>query len=815
MTIEWVWCGAPTHEGARVKAGTDQATASLVVAENESLTDGTTFGPFAVIDDVLDVTVTGLTATTQYYYAVDDGAGPDMDWAGQFRTLAAAGEVWSGRIAVIGDAGAAGTPPEPSVTDRVSDRDTFHAVDEADPDLILHLGDLHYRDIGRLDEAHVAAPFEVDDYIDAYIDNLTYNRTLGPDAQQGRLFRRRPVSYVWDNHDFGFSTASHVDADGTLPHKAAAAEAYRRMVPHYPLPDTNAIYHSIRFGRIEIIMPDVRYYRTPASATDGPNKTKLGQNQKVWLEQKLATSGAEALVFVSPQQWVTRSTESDGWAVYQEEQQWVIDKFAEYGWTDRMVIVSASMHALGIDTGTKAPGGIPTYLMAGIDAGPPDSLDDLYDTGPTSVERGQWGTLDIDDDGSRIRITGTGWIEDAIWKTHSIEVVTPPPPPDPPAPPDAEQPPVVAVGAIRQEVHWVGIDDRTGRVIADLPDLSGETSRLLMAYTSSKLTMPLTQSGPSGLPIRVVEQATQPQGCSIVQIVNDLPVWAGRVLIRVGGSDPDLELAVASSEQYLLQRRVTARSYVGVDRALIGADLLTDAGSTDLGPGMALEIDMTLTGDVTDRDYMPSDLTTVYRALRELSGAGTLEWTIDLDWTDSSATVLRRIMRLKPRIGRQTATHPIFESDLDSDSHYTLTEDFSSGRYANVVSAYGDGEGVDLPRSDPQVDQVALDGGVPVVEHAVHARDVSDPNELNAIAAAELARLMHGVELWELDSALNSYPRIGIDAGLGDAAKWRLTGPRHPDGVEGDGRVIGWILDAAALRWKPQLLDPHETALNA
>jgi hypothetical protein len=230
---------------------------------------------------------------------------------------------------------------------------------------------------------------------------------------------------------------------------------------------------------------------------------------------------------------------------------------------------------------------------------------------------------------------------------------------------------------------------------------------------------------------------------------------------------------------------------------------------------MALEVDLTLTGDEVDRDYLDSDQITVYAALRELSAAGTLEWTIDLDFSDETQTVVRRIIRLRPRIGRQTTIRQMFETQSAADSKYTLTRDFSSARYANVVVAYGDGEGVDMPRSAPAVDPAALGGGLPIVEMVLHVRDTTDIEELNRIAAAELALRMHGAELWELDSLVDAYPRLGFDAGLGDQVSWDLTGPRHPDGVEGQGRMIGWALDTVAGRWYPQLLDPHETLAEA
>lgn len=363
-------------------------------------------------------------------------------------------------------------------------------------------------------------------------------------------------------------------------------------------------------------------------------------------------------------------------------------------------------------------------------------------------------------------------------------------------------PPPIVAARIETGVSWCAVNDRTGQRIADLPDASGATDRLLMAYTSGKATVPL-----ASLPVPLLEQATVPQQTSIVQVVNGLPVWSGRILIR-SHDDDDLILATATPEQYLLQRRVTTRSYMGKDRAGIAVELLSDAGSTDLGSGMGLEVDAVLTGDTIDRRYLASDQTTVYAALRELAEAGTLEWTIDLEWADTAETRIRRIIRLRDRIGQRAARPPLFETA--TGTKYTLTEDFSTGRYANHVVVYGDGEGEDMPRSDPAIDTTALAGGTPIVEAVLHIRDATTAEERNALAQAELARLMHGVKLWDLDCPLNQYPRLGYDIGLGDWGAWDVEGPRHPTGAQGQGRVIGWGLDAHKARWQPKLLDPHE-----
>lgn len=801
------WVGNTSESSAWVRGRIDGSSARLKVSLSSGLSSGEYFGPEAPTSDgIVSIRATSLTPDRRYYFLLEVDGVDDHETVGTFRTHPVLGEPSDVTVAVFSCAGS--TPEYPGVggvriPNRISNHPGHLTILDRDPLMLVHQGDIAYYDPSSGNHGVTAAEGATPEFLREMFDDVFTQ------PNQAQLYRSVGTAYVQDDHDGGPN-----DHDGSAASYPAFWQVYRERVPHYDLPVPDCNFQAWQIARTQFVLWDVRSRRSPNTAPDGPDKTMLGAGQRHAFEQILATSTAEALVICNPDDWISNSR-TDSWASFATERQWIADRLAEYGWTGRVVMVGGDLHLLGLDTGANTVGGMPLLQAASIDSTPSGSTAP-YDLGGVAG-RHQYGTVRINDTGNQIAITLTGWQGGSAWRSHTHVITLDTPPPPPPPTPETVPPPV-AVGAIRDTVRWMGVDDRTGRVIADLPDITGTTSRLLMAYTSSKLELPLTESGPGGLPIRLIEQATQPQGCSIVQVVNDLPVWAGRVLIRVGGSGENMNLAVATSEQYLLGRQVTARTFANLDLALAGADLLTDAGSTDLGPGMALEIDADLTGDTTDREYHPADLLNVYRGLRELSGAATLEWTIDLDWTDHTATVLRRIARLRRRIGRTGGKPPIFETE--GDVFYDLIEDFSSGRYANVVTVYGDGEGDDLPRSDPQVDTAALAGGVPIVEHAIHARDVSDPNVLNTIAKAELARRMHGAQLWELDCPLHADPRLGLAAGLGDTGRWKLTGPRHPSpdgvqpGVEGEGRIIGWSADAEKGRWGPQLLDPHEdTAL--
>lgn len=373
-------------------------------------------------------------------------------------------------------------------------------------------------------------------------------------------------------------------------------------------------------------------------------------------------------------------------------------------------------------------------------------------------------------------------------------------------PPAAPTP--VAVASTRTSVTWLACDLVTGRIIAELPEVTGTFSRILGAYTSSSLTVPIPTSGPAALG-DVVYGATQPGRSLIVAVVNDVPTWGGVVLTRAGGTDAQLSLACVTLEGYLEHRYVADHAWTQQDQAsVIAAGLLVDANTQ----GVGLVLDAPASGVLRDRAYTARDNTTVYQRLRELSAVdGGPEWTIDLDWTSSAQTAVTKLARVRNRIGVPSpAPSAIFESTADAAVRYTFVEDYTSGKGANHVVAYSSGEGEDQPESAPASD---VRTGWPRWELRYSpSTSITDPAVLNAHAKAELARRLHGARTWQLEARWNASPRLNVDWALGDDVAWLLTGHRHPAGVSGQGRVVGWELDPVAGVVGPILWEPDEEA---
>src|SRR5690606_39375596 len=92
---------------------------------------------------------------------------------------------------------------------------------------------------------------------------------------------------------------------------------------------------------------EVRAYRDPNSDPPVRGKTRLGAEQKAWMEQVLtADNGAEALVWLTPSQWVSPS-HADSWLSYPPERDELVQLFGDTGWLSRMVVNRSEERRVG------------------------------------------------------------------------------------------------------------------------------------------------------------------------------------------------------------------------------------------------------------------------------------------------------------------------------------------------------------------------------------------------------------------------------------------------------------------------------------
>ncbi|MDX2946821.1 alkaline phosphatase D family protein [Streptomyces caniscabiei] len=410
--VAWVWTGATTDTTAQVKVRlvATGGPSSLLVADNEAMTGAITLGPVAPSAEGMIVwNLTGLDADTQYWVVVNDGA-LNNNFKATFRTHPVpAGERASYIFGAAGDAGLTGDGYDGYITGAVSDSpvfDTMRTQAAAEQWLwFSHLGDLHYKNIST----NTPASFRT-----AYFENMNYGAVTNSAARQGSFFRSLASTYVWDDHDFGANNSNRTSASN-----AAANLVYREAVPSYAIPVTTGIYQSWMVGRVLYIASDVRSARDPNSDPTTPTKTLLGSTQKAWMENLLSTArddGAEALVWQTPSRWVGGE---DTWSDFLYERAEMVTMFGDLGWLDRMILMTADMHALSICSGPRNPHGkFPMFMFAGMDAGAWSTSETDYDIGSVSGRR-QYGTMRVTDNGHTIALTGTGYRDGTVMMSHT------------------------------------------------------------------------------------------------------------------------------------------------------------------------------------------------------------------------------------------------------------------------------------------------------------------------------------------------------------------------------------------------------------
>lgn len=404
MAVTNQWCGAVDESSGWVRSKIEGSSGELFVSTSSDMSGEMSAGTdSATSDGMISVRATSLNADTTYYFEVEDADGVRGP-TGRFHVHGTQGQPYRYRFAAFGDAGL--NPDFPGDGDeldpnRVSNHPTFDTIRTGFSDLLFvaHLGDMHYYNLGGTNNDGTVA-----NYRTSYDDVLDQPR-------QHELYYRLPIVWTWDDHDYGPN-----NSDGTYVDKANAAQVFRERVPHYTLAEsTGPIYHSFQIGRVLHVCADVRYDRSPNDDPDDATKTMLGSSQKTWMDNLLANTSAELLIWHMPSQWM--GTSNDSWNSFQTERDELVTMFGDRGFLDRMMIISADYHGLAIDTGANSAGGIPVFQFASIDSAFGDDPTQ-YDLG-ASAGRSRFGTVEVDDRGKTIRVIGDGWIDTDLWQTHT------------------------------------------------------------------------------------------------------------------------------------------------------------------------------------------------------------------------------------------------------------------------------------------------------------------------------------------------------------------------------------------------------------
>lgn len=382
--VEWTWTGGLQSDAitivAKLDASSETTTAEVVLTSDNG--PDVRVGPVTPDDHgVVRIGATDLRPGSDYHFQfVVDGEPDSTRGIGSFRTPGVGAESFRVALSSCARVGANGR--------------VFDAIAASDPLLYLAMGDLHYSNIGE-------------DSTDAF--RSAYDRLL-TEPGQAALYRQVPIAYVWDDHDYGPN-----DGDSTSPSRPAARQVYREVVPHAGVePGDAPINQAFTIGRVRFVMTDNRSERTDDSM--------LGDRQRDWLIEELTESSRThaLVVWVNPVPWIVEAREGgDNWSGFAPERTVIADAIARAG-IDNLIMVSGDAHMVALDDGTNSDystsGGasFPVFHAAPLDR-PGSIKGGPYSDGAFDGS-GQFGLLDIADEGDTISVTTTGvnWNGDVL-----------------------------------------------------------------------------------------------------------------------------------------------------------------------------------------------------------------------------------------------------------------------------------------------------------------------------------------------------------------------------------------------------------------
>ena len=138
----------------------------------------------------------------------------------------------------------------------------FSSIQQHEPQLFLQLGDLHYSGSNWLKESE----FE-----------FALREVFSKNPVQREFYQSTPLSYVFDDHDFGSN-----NADGRSKSRDKVNRAYRNNVRQVDL--DSGVYHSFEVPvangfKLKFIVIDVRTFKNESQ--------NYGEEQLAWLKQEL------------------------------------------------------------------------------------------------------------------------------------------------------------------------------------------------------------------------------------------------------------------------------------------------------------------------------------------------------------------------------------------------------------------------------------------------------------------------------------------------------------------------------------------------
>lgn len=402
----WAWSGGVTTDSSvevSVMLTTDTSNTRLAVSKTID------FGTCVYSDyvsanasqnNVARYSVEGLDPWTPYYYAVENGGVLDTSLVGRVTTFGTGATSFKFGIASC----------ENNVFGASYANTAWPLIEAHSPLFFMHTGDFHYNNITTNNP---------DIYRTAFTEVLA-------EPTHTDFWKKFPVVYMWDDHDYGAN-----DSDSTSPSRSAARQAFREIVPHYPLAagiGDSPVYFTFSVGRCRFIVTDNRSERTPATVGDSAAKTMLGSEQKAWFKEQLLVANAdpdvEVIFWVNSVSWTGIANTGENWSAYPTERA-EIANFIKDNDIRGLFILCGDMHSAAIDDGRSydftsdgtnpvlTGNGLPVFQAAPL-AQTASTKGTPYMIGPymTTGFNRQFGIVNVMDSGSNVLVNFTaydGW----------------------------------------------------------------------------------------------------------------------------------------------------------------------------------------------------------------------------------------------------------------------------------------------------------------------------------------------------------------------------------------------------------------------
>ena len=280
--------------------------------------------PSVAEDFVAEVVLDALPAGTETFYEVLVGGqpiAPPGTRPRSFRTAPVAGARFT---AAVGSCVRYSLDPNEPI---------FGTIRQADPDLLLMVGDNHYGNSA-----------------DPTISTFHYMRERSV-STFADLTAHTPTWAIWDDHDFGPNNA----VGATTPGRGASLAVFQRFWPNGAFGSDGArgIWSSFEWGDVAFFLLDTRYHRDqPSRHADG---SMLGGVQAQWLRDALEASSATFKVLISGSQWSLDGSR-DSWRMARSERRELFG-FIERKGISGVFLVSGDVHRSEVRVLNRTPRG--------------------------------------------------------------------------------------------------------------------------------------------------------------------------------------------------------------------------------------------------------------------------------------------------------------------------------------------------------------------------------------------------------------------------------------------------------------------------